>query len=55
MSSWVSEASLSVQALAKKTRKPNTLKAKLIATKEVSLNFRTVKPECLKQPCCKPV
>ena len=37
MSSWVSEASLSVQALAKKTRKPNAVKTKLVATKEVSL------------------
>lgn len=35
MSSWITEAGLSVQALAKKARKPITPKAKLANTKEV--------------------
>lgn len=35
MSSWITEAGLSVQALAKKARKTLTPKTKLAATKEV--------------------
>ncbi len=39
LSSWITEAGLSVQALAKKAKKPLAYKTKLAATKEVRMEI----------------
>ncbi len=46
MSSWITETSLSVQALAKKARKTLTPKTKLAATKEVQYVLEYVYSMC---------